>query len=112
MPAFCDGLDSPVGNPNVLPHPTQGSVPPHPTPDDLRVLIPKNVYVLGGREQQSLGPNSGTEWGLSRYFWKERKDESVANQTGGVQLPGEDEDMTPVPLLLAIRLSKQWSPRS
>lgn len=88
MPGFWDGLDSPVGNPGVPPHLTQGSVPPHPTPNDLRVLIPKTVYVLGGREQVLVGPNSSTEWGLSRYFWNKRKDENVANQNGGVQLPG------------------------
>lgn len=88
MPGFWDGLDSPVGNPGVPPHLTQGSVPPHPTPNDLRVLVPKTVYVLGGMEQVFLGPKSSTEWGLSRYFCNSGKDESVANQTGGVQLPG------------------------
>lgn len=55
MPAFCNGLASPVGNPRMLPNLTRGSVPPYSIPNNFRVLLPKNIYVVGGGEQVLLG---------------------------------------------------------
>lgn len=43
MLALCDGLAGPVLNPTLLKSFYTGTVPPHPIPNDFRVLPPKSL---------------------------------------------------------------------